>query len=319
MLPWETDHTFRYIIRSKDRVSGVPNNFVAQLSNPIPDNADEVWVKLQDVTLDCFPHPTDLVTIEKTSSTITGLYNLPDSEAATFGLDTGSCVDLCIGCSTLNTLDTFKQNYPAYTIATPIAVLASGRTTATITIDLNDKTGIYLSSADLFAVSVLPGGTNPFTYTDPVTGTTNCLLQPYAITATGVTFAYVTPSGAPVPVGSLRASAAVPLGANIVAVSRSQPAKTQADVTLELVAYARDKYEKTLRLSGETSWVRINTTNLSQVALKLFSDTGFPLKLRKVYAASVADAVDININEWSCVLLVAVKTKLPKGQSQHKI
>ena len=335
-LPWETDHVWRYIIRSKDRISGVPNNFTCSLPNPIPDTCDKVWVKLQTICLGSFPNSGDPVALEGLEETqffnsITGLYNTPDSEAQAMGFDTGSYVDLCIEGSTIDTLDTYKLpgNY------TGVSAPALGANPTTVNLTMNPKYGICVSSTELYALTDDAGNNY---YNDVITGNP-LYLNPYQLTASGYTFALVYSNGATPPLGNLPNGFPAVTNGVLVNYSRSQPAKTRGDSTLELLPYNRDKYDKVVA-PEETSWVRINSTNLSQLTLKLFNDRGYPLKVRKLFptggvlleadpklspprdgfgAPFSTDMDDFDIDDWACVLLVCAKSKLPGSAVEHKI
>ena len=110
---------WRYFIRSKDRTSGTPNNFVVQLPNPIPDNCNDVWVQVQTIYAGAYPQPSDSVSVTAQNGT-SGVFNQPTLPASGFipnnyGYDVGGAVDLCIASnSTINTLDTETATPQAY-------------------------------------------------------------------------------------------------------------------------------------------------------------------------------------------------------------
>jgi hypothetical protein len=103
---------WRYIIRSKDRTSGVPNNFSVTLPNAIPDNVSDIWLRVDKVAAHTYPPPTN--TVVPTYSNVTGFYNQFSSNVAEvfygynrYGFDTGAFVDVCVTeFGTPNTLDT---------------------------------------------------------------------------------------------------------------------------------------------------------------------------------------------------------------------
>ena len=290
------NYVWRYFIRSKDRSSGTPNNFVVQLSNPIPDNCNDVWVQVQTIYAGAYPQPGDSTSVTAQNSA-SGFFNQPTLPASgilpnNYGYDVGGAVDLCIASnSTINTLDTET--------ATPIAYVTSGAisasTAATMTIPISNKTGICVSGATAGAT-----GDN--------------------VTIAGLT-GYVsgfTSTGLVITFGSAQTWALIPSGTSIV-VTPAQPIKTRSDKTLALIPYARGDNERTLRLWYNPPWVKLSSTNLAQLNIKLFTDKGYPLKLRKFYASTAADISEINIDDWAFEILVTTKSPLPHGAVQHKI
>ena len=105
----------------------------------------------------------------------------------------------------------------------------------------------------------------------------------------------------------------------VLNISPAQPIKTRADKTLLFVPYGRGDYERTLKLWLQPPWIKVNPSNLSYLTVKLFNDKGYPLKLRKFYASTVADINDVNIDDWEFEFLVITSDHLPRNASQHKI
>jgi hypothetical protein len=125
---------------------------------------------------------------------------------------------------------------------------------------------------------------------------------------TGVSFTIPSQTWASIPVNTP------------VYITPAQPTKTRADKTLCFVPYNRSESERTIRLSVPQPWVKLNPTNFSSLTFKLFSDKGYPLKLKRLYAGSnVSDMMDYNIDDWYIDFVVAVRDHLPKGVAQHKI
>jgi hypothetical protein len=78
----------RYIIRSKDRVRGTPNDFQVALKSPIPTENRSMWVKVQSVNIPNIP------------------YGQPRSSALNHGFDTRSHIDICSDLVIRNNSDT---------------------------------------------------------------------------------------------------------------------------------------------------------------------------------------------------------------------
>jgi hypothetical protein len=289
-------YVWRYFVRSKDRISGTPNNFVVQLPNPIPDNCNDVWIQVQTIYAGAYPQPADSASVASQNAT-SGFFNQPTLPAASllpnnYGYDVGGAVDLCIASNqTVNTLDTESATPMTYVTSAVI----NGATAVTMTIPMANKTGICASGA-------APGAAGDSVTIAGLTGTVT------SFTATGVIVTF----------GAAQTWALLAIGTT-VAVTPAQPAKSRSDKTLALIPYARGDNERTLRLWYNPPWVKLASTNLSQLNIKLFSDKGFPLKLRKFYAVGVADIPDINIDDWAFEILVTTKSPLPHGASSHKI
>ena len=64
---------YRYIIRSKDRTSGVPNNFTVSLPQ-IPDNVNDVWIQIQTIYAGAYCAPSDTSTVAN-FNTNSGVFN----------------------------------------------------------------------------------------------------------------------------------------------------------------------------------------------------------------------------------------------------
>ena len=291
------NYVWRYFIRSKDRSSGTPNNFVVQLPNPIPDNCNDVWVQVQTIYAGAYPQPADSTSVAAQNST-SGFFNQPTLPASgilpnNYGYDVGGAVDMCIASnSTVNTLDSESTSPIAY--VTSGAIAAAGPLT-TMTIPIANKTGICVSGAT-------PGTPGDSITIAGITGTVT------SFTSTGLIITF----------GTAQTWALIPSGTSLV-VTPAQPIKTRSDKTLALIPYARGDNERTLRLWYNPPWVKLSSTNLAQLNIKLFTDKGFPLKLRKFYASTAADIPEINIDDWAFEILVTTKSPLPHGAAQHKI
>jgi len=316
--PFNESSWWRYVIRSKDRLSGTPNNFVVQLPNPIPDTVNECWVQVERVALSSYPHPLDTITVQAQSGS--GLYNQPTlpstigtavSSVTTttggfnnFGFDTANAIDVCLSeTGVINTLDTESITAKnTYVLSSGISAQVASVTS--INVPISNKNGICVSgsgyavqtgdTATLAGVLTLGGGAMVCT----------------GFTSTGVTFQFL-----PTP-GTTTATWGTIASGTALVVTPAQPPKSRADKTLVLVPYGRGDYERTAKLLYPSPWTRLSASNLSTLNIKLFSDRGYPLKLRKFYYGAAGDANDINIDEWEMVLVVAT---LPKGSVQHKI
>ena len=296
---------WRYIIRSKDRISGTPNSFTVQLPNPIPDNATEVWVQVQSVSIDAYPNPADTTAVTAQSGN-SGNYNQPNFQATNaynnYGFDTGCGIDICLNnIGTINTLDT--ESITATNQYVTNALVSAGTAQTSITIPIANKTGIFVSG---------PGYTSNSGDKATIAGVTPTMV------ATGFTSAGVVFQFLPTPGTTTATWSAIPSGTTLN-VSPAQPIKTRADKTLLFVPYGRGDYERTLKLWLQPPWVKLNPSNLTNITVKLFNDKNFPLKLRKFYANANADLEDVNIDDWEFELLVTTSDHLPRGASQHKI
>ena len=299
--PW----IWRYVCRSKDRIAGTPNSFTVQLPNPIPDNATEVWVQVQSVSIDAYPNPADTTSVGSQSGT-SGNYNQPNFQSTNaynnYGFDTGSGIDICLNnIGTLNTLDT--ETITATTQYVTSALVTAGTAQTSITIPIANKTGIFVSGPGYVTNSGDKASIAGVTPTMVATG----------FTASGVTFQFL-----PTPGTTTATWSAIPSGTTLN-ISPAQPIKTRSDKTLLFVPYGRGDYERTLKLWLQPPWVKLNPSNLSYLTVKLFNDKGYPLKLRKFYASTVADINDVNIDDWEFEFLVTTSENLPRGASQHKI
>ena len=285
---------WRYIIRSKDRTSGVPNNFSVNLPNAIPDNVSDVWLRVEKVAAHSYPPPTDTTSVQAFSN-ITGFFNQFSSNVAEvfygynrYGFDTGSFVDLCVvDFGTPNTLDTEKGAAPTYTTSAQVSAL----TGTSITLPISNKTGLFVGDTATIA---------------GVVGT----LTLATFTATGVVFSM-----------SSQTTSLIPVSTQLF-VNPAQPYKTRADKTLLLLPYSRGNGDSNLNLSQPQQWVKMSARNLGTLTLKLFNDRGFPLKLRKLTASATPSAVDfkdIDIDDWVVELSVMTTSPLPFPAVPHKI
>jgi len=295
--PWNETFWFRYIVRSKDRISGTPNSFVVQLPNPLPDNATDVWLQVLNVGIDTFPNPSDTSTVNTLEGN-SGNYNQPNTPSLVYddyGFDTGCGVDVCLsGNGTLNTIDTETITAsPVYYTSTSTT---SGSGTS-ITLPIYNKVGICVSGSGY-------SGVGDTATCAGITGT----MTVSGFSTNGVTFTIASQTWGTIPVNTP------------VYFTPAQPAKSRADKTLCFIPYNRSESERTLRLAVPQPWVKLNPTNFSTLTFKLFSDRGYPLKIKRLYAGTnVTDMNDYNIDDWYIDFVVAVRDHLPKGASQHKI
>jgi len=285
MKDWE----WRYIVRSRDKTSGIPNNFFVNLPNSIQDTVGDLWVKIVNVSAHSFPPPSDTTSVQ-TMASKTGFYNQPSApsqetwyDTNRYGFDTGAFVDVCLGdgVGTPYTLDTESGINPVYTLAANTAALTSS---TTITHLLNNKTGLFVGDTATIA---------------GVTGTMTCT----TFTAGGATFSM-----------SSQTTSNIVSGTNLL-VYPAQPYKTRGDKTLVIVPYNRTA---TLSLPQPTGWVKLSSRNLSNLNVKLFNDKGFPLKLRKLVASASPNAVDykdIDMDDWTLEFIVRTSNPSPL----HKI
>jgi hypothetical protein len=303
--PFNENSWWRYIIRSKDRLSGTPNNFVVQLPNPIPDNVSDIWVQVQYVAIDSFPNPNDTATVLAQNAN-SGIFNqgtFSTGNYNNYGFDTGCGVDVCIsGVGTMNTIDSELITASSTYVTSAIT---SGLTAQTsVTIPISNKAGIFVSGPAY--------GTGVGDQAKIAGITPTMVVSGYS--ATGVTFQFLPTPGTTTATWSSIAS-----GTPVI-ITPAQPLKTRQDKTLVFVPYSRGENERSLRLLISPPWTKLSPTNLSTLNIKLFNDKGYPLKLRKFFAsATVADINDINIDDWYLEMLVTTKCPLPRGSSQHKI
>ena len=285
---------WRYIIRSKDRTSGVPNNFSVNFSNPIPDNVNDVWIRVEKVAAHSYPAPTDTTSVQA-FSTITGFFNQFSSNVAEvfygynrYGFDTGAFVDLCVAdFGTPNTLDTEKGAAPTYITSVEV----SETTGTSLTLPVSNKTG--LSVGDTATIAGVVGTLTLTTFT-----------------ATGVVFSM-----------SSQTTSVIPISTQLF-VKPAQPYKTRGDKTLVLIPYSRGTGESNLNLSQPQQWVKMSSKNLANLTVKLFNDRGFPLKLRKLTASATPNAIDfkdVDIDDWVVELSVMTTSPLPFPAVPHKI
>ena len=285
---------WRYIIRSKDRTSGVPNNVSVNLPNPIPDHVSEVGLRVEKVAAHSYPPPTDTTSVQA-FSTITGFFNQFSSNVAEvfygfnrYGFDTGAFVDLCVAdFGTPNTLDTEKGAAPTYITSAQVSPL----TGTSITLPISNKTGLFVGDT-----ATIAGVVGTLTLT--------------TFTATGVVFSI-----------SSQTTSLIPVGTQLF-VNPAQPYKTRADKTLVLVPYSRGNGDSNLNLSQPQQWVKMSSRNLANLTVKLFNDRGFPLKLRKLTASATPNTIDykdIDIDDWAVELSVMTTSPLPFPAVPHKI
>ena len=284
---------WRYIVRSKDRTSGVPNNFSVTMPNAIPDNVSDIWLRVDKIAAHTYPSPTN--TVVPTYSSITGFYNQFSSNVAEvfygynrYGFDTGAFVDVCVtDFGTPNTLDTEQGAAPTYITSAQV----SATTGTSITLPISNKTGLYVGDA-----ATIAGVVGALTVT--------------TFTATGVVFSM-----------SSQTTSIIPVSTQLF-VTPAQPYKTRSDKTLVLIPYSRGTGESNLTLSQPQQWVKMSSRNLANLTVKLFNDRGFPLKLRKLTASATpnaADFKDIDIDDWVLELSVMTSTPLPFPAVPHKI
>ena len=280
--PWNQKQVWRYFVRSKDRITGSPNNFTVALTNPIPDNVDDFWVQLQTVYCHAYPSPSDATSV-KSQSASTGLFNQPGTTTVNYGFDTGGAVDMVVNFQPINTLDSETAAQVAYTTSGSI----TGASGTTMTIPIDNKVGIYIG--DTLSLAGFTGTVSAFT-------------------ATGLTITF----------GSTQTWTTLASGTSVL-LSPASPLKTRSDKTFALIPYSRGENERTLRLWTTQPWVKVNPTNFGYVQVKLFNDRGFPLRLRKFTSAAVGDANDIAVDDWAFELLITTTAQLPNGAASHKI
>ena len=296
-------YNWRFIVRSKDRISGTPNNFVAQLPSFIPENCDDVYIKLTKIACGAYPSPSDASITFNTNS---GIYNQPNLPATstilnTYGFDTSGAVDLCLnGVSTMNTIDTeTARNSYIYTTSGSIAAQVSASTS--ITIPVSNKNGIFesgstgITAGDSITISGITGIVAGFTATGLVITIPS---QTTPLIASGTSFT----------------------------LNPAQPFKQQGDKTFAIIPYSRGDNERSLRLISDCAWVKLAPTNFGTLNVKLFNDLGFPLKLRKFYGTTttsggvLTDSQDVNIGDWIFeAQVMAIPRGLPEHSAKHKI
>jgi hypothetical protein len=285
---------WRYIVRSKDRTSGVPNNFAVTLPNAIPDNVSDIWLRVDKVTAHTYPPPTNS-NVVAVYSNVTGFYNQFSSNVAEvfygfnrYGFDTGAFVDVCVAdFGTPNTMDTETGASPTYITSAEVASV----TATSLTLPISNKTGLYVGDTAAIA---------------GVTGT----LTVTTFTKTGVVFSIDNQTTSVIPISTQ------------LFVTPAQPYKTRGDKTLVLVPYSRGTGESNLTLYVPEQWVKMSSRNLANLTVKLFNDRGFPLKLRKLTASATPNAIDfkdIDIDEWVLEFSVMTSSRLPFPAVPHKI
>jgi hypothetical protein len=109
--------SYRFIVRSKDRISGTANNFTVQFPQALPATFQDFYVKLSAISLGTYPAIGALNTLTTTPYTITtyntdsfpAIYNTtyknqsavtvyaPAQVSQAMGFDTSSSIDLCVG------------------------------------------------------------------------------------------------------------------------------------------------------------------------------------------------------------------------------
>ena len=292
-------HEWRFIVRSKDRISGTPNNFVAQLPNQIPENCEEVYIRLASIACGTYPSPTDVLTLT-TSSYTNGGYaiqpNIPavSATANPYSFSTASAVDVCMNFSTLSTLDTDTANNALKSYVTSAAIPANASAVTTLTIPLANRSGIALSG--------------------PTQGTSGDSVTIGSITG----IAFNVSQGAIIISFASQTTPLFPAGTPVY-VTPVQPPKMQSDRTLALVPFSRGDGERLLRLYSDAPWVKISPSNFGQFSVKLFDDLGFPLKLKKLYYGGSPDYFDCNISDWVMELHVLARPHLPADDGRRKI
>ena len=291
--------TWRFMVRSKDRLFGTPASFTSQLPNQIPDDCDSVWVRLACVSLGTYPSPSDAITTSSASYSLGGSSvqpNIPTASATAnpYSLNTNSCVDVCMSFGTLNTLDSelAKPNNSYITSAS----INAGSTITSLSVPVADKSRIFASGA----TSTAPGD----------------LLTIGGFTGTVVGFGAGTVL---IQFGSAQTTPFFAAGTAFV-VTPAQACKTLSDKTIALVPFSRGDGERLLRLYTEPAWVKLNSTNFGNFQVKLFDDQGSALKLKKLYATSTqADLLDVNISDWSFELQVKTGSSLPESVARRLI
>ena len=283
--------TWRFLIRSRDRILGTPASFTAQLPNQIPDDCDSVWVRLASVSVGTYPAPADSITTSSASYSNGGSSvqpNIPSTSATPnpYSLNTNSCVDVCMSFGTLNTLDS-ELAKPKNSYVTSASINA-GATITSLSVPVADKSRIFASGATPTA----PGD----------------LLTIGGFTGTVVGFGAGTVL---IQFGSPQTTPLFPSGTPFT-VSPAQACKTLSDKTIALVPFSRGDGERLLRLYTDAPWVKLNSNNFGNFQVKLFDDQGCALKLKKLYAtATQADLLDVNIADWSFELQVKTGSSLP--------
>lgn len=81
-------NVIRYLVRSKDRVTGSPADFTVVFRNPIPNDNPSMWVKVQSIAIPSFP------------------YGSPKATAVVKALDTRAFIDVCSDLVVSNNSDT---------------------------------------------------------------------------------------------------------------------------------------------------------------------------------------------------------------------
>ena len=256
---------WRYVIRSKDRLTGTPNSFVVQLPNPIPNTVSECWIQVERVAISSYPHPLDTSVVQNQSGS--GLYNQPTlpstigtavSSVTTttggfnnYGFDASGAIDVCLSdIGAINTLDT-ESITGKNTYVTSATISAQNSSITSITVPIANKNGICISgsgyavqtgdTATLAGMAISGGGTMVCT----------------GFTATGVTFQFL-----PIPGTTTATWTAISSGTALV-INPAQPSKSRADKTLVLVPYGRGDYERTAKLLYPSPWTRFSASNLS--------------------------------------------------------
>ena len=272
---------WRFVLRSKDRTSGTPNNCSITLREHITENVQDLYVKLSTICLSTFPLGSDLLT---TGAYVNGGFsNQPDLPAASatanpFVFTTSGVVDLCLSSAGINTLDS-DTNRSSLVYITSSSVSLTGSSTS-LAIPIGDRTGIFAS------------GPTPIASGD--------IMSVGGVVGTVVGFG----PGTVIISFASRATPAIP-SSTLAYVTSASPTKTAADKTLALIPYAPG--DNILRLLTECPWVRMGSTTFGNLQVKLFDAYGFPLKLRKQYAsATTTDMLDRNICDWSLQLDVCV-------------
>ena len=270
---------WRFLIRSKDRISGTPNNFRVQLPSQITEDCSEVYVRLSSICCGAFPLESDTVTTTYSNGGFSNQFDLL-TNSNPYGFATNGAVDLCLNLLPINTLDSETALAPHIFIAS--AVINAGTGVTLMTIPCINRMGV-------FASGVTPSAVGDSLRIGTVSGT----VISFGIDTIVIQFASQnTPS---IPTGTL------------FQVTSANPVKLLSDRTLSLIPYSRGSGERSLRLYNESPWVRVGSTQFGVLTVKPFDDHGFALKIRKIYASTNAvDMLDCNICDWTMQLDVAL-------------
>ena len=271
------------IIRSKDRSSGTPNSFTIPIPQTIPSEyATGAWIRVKSVSLAPNPNPKDILNMPS----ISGNYNQPNVDAIPYTFDVGCGIDLCV--ESLNATQQFDSdpNENEYYFTSAPVSGASNQTS--ITVPIANKTGICFSG-NHYASPLTPYVGDLATIPGVVAaGTaTPATLQVIGFTSTGVVFGVYPNIGV-----SAATWSTIAVGTE-VSITHAQAMKDNTkQATLAFIPYTKGETKV-----KETTWMTLG--NLEQnMTIKLFSDKGYPLKLKKQTALVETDLNDVNIDDW---------------------